>query len=63
MRPAREPPPTEPDEIDGDLESVVEKIINSEIISNDRRVRGRTWTFEELRYFVKWRGCAEDENT
>jgi len=53
----------EPEEIDGDLEWEVEKIIKSEIISYDRRVRGRTRTCEELRYFVKWRRCSEDENT
>ena len=63
IRPAREQPPMEPEEIDGDLEWEVEKIIKSEIISYDRRVRGRTRTFEELRYFVKWRACSEDENT
>jgi len=50
----------EPEEIDGDVEWDVEKIIKSEIISYDRRVRGRTRTFEEPHYFVKWRGCTED---
>jgi len=63
IRLAREQPPMEPEEIDGDLEWEVEKIIKSEIISYDRRLCGRTWTIEELRYFVKWRGCSEDENT
>jgi len=63
IRPAREQPPMEPEEIDGDLEWEVEKIIKSEIISYDRRVRGRTRTFEELCYFVKWRGCSQDGNT
>jgi len=51
------------EEIDGDLEWEVEKIIKSEIISYDLRVRGRTRIFEELRYFVKCSGCSEDENT
>jgi len=60
IRPAREQPPTEPDEIDGDVECDVEKIIKSEIISYDSRVRGRTRTLEEPRYFVMWRGCTED---
>jgi len=23
---------------------------------------GSTRTFEEVRYFVKWKGCSEDEN-
>jgi len=63
MRPAREQPPMTPEEIDGDLEWEVEKIVKSEIISYGRRVRGSTRTFEELRYFVKWKGCLEDENT
>ena len=53
----------EPEEIDGDLEWEVEKIIKSEIISYERRVRGRPRTLQELRYFVKWKGCSEDENT
>jgi len=63
IRPAREQPPTESGDIDGDFEWEVEKIIKSEIISYDRRVCGRTRTFQELRYFVKSRGCSEDENT
>jgi len=62
-RPAREQPPMTPEEIDGDLEWEVEKIVKSEIISYKRRIRGNTRTFEELRYFVKWKGCSEDENT
>jgi len=53
----------EPEEIDGDFGWEVENIIKSEIISYDRRVGGRTRTFKELRYFMKWRGCSEDENT
>ena len=63
IRPARKQPPMEPKEIDGDLEWEVEKIVKSEIISYERRVRGRTRTLQELRYFVKWKGCSEDENT
>jgi len=62
-RPAREEPPMTPEERDGDLEWKVEKIVKSEIISYERRVRGSTRTFEELRYFVKCKGCSEDENT
>jgi len=38
-------------------------MVKSEIISYMRRVRGRNKTMKELRYFVKWKGCAEDENT
>ena len=53
----------EPEEIDGDLEWEVKKIIKSKIISYERRVRGRPRTLQELRYFIKWKGCSENENT
>jgi len=52
-----------PDEIYGDLEWEVEKIVKSEIISYERRVRASTRSFEQVRYFVKWKECSEDENT
>jgi len=48
IRPAREQAHMEPVEIDSDLEWQVEKTIKSEIISYDRRICGRTRTFEEL---------------
>jgi len=63
IREGREQPPREPDEIDGDLEWEVERIVKSEIISYTRKVRGRNKRMHELRYFVKWKGCSEDENT
>jgi len=62
-RPDLEQPPQDPEDIDGDLEWEVERIIKSEIISYTRKVRGRNEQMKELRYFVKWKGCAEDENT
>jgi len=62
-RPNREQPPRDPEEIEGDLEWEVERIIKSEIISYRQKVRGRNKTMKELRYFVKWKGCAEDANT
>jgi len=62
-RPNREQPPRDPAEIEGDLEWEVERIVKSEIISYTRKVRGRNKPMKELRYFVKWKGCAEDENT
>ena len=58
-RPGREQPPREPEEIDGDLEWEVERIVKSDIITYVRR-RCR---MQEIRYFVKWAGCSEDENT
>jgi hypothetical protein len=63
IRPGREQQPEEPEEVEGDLEWEVEKIVRSEIISYTRRVSGRNKRFRELRYFVKWKGCQEDENT
>ena len=62
-RPNREQPPQEPEDIEGDLEWEIEKIVKSEIISYTRKIRGRNKVINELRYFVKWKGCAEDENT
>ena len=53
----------EPEEINGDLEWEVEKIIKSEIIAYKKRVHGKLRTLQELRYLVKWKGCSEDENT
>ena len=59
VRPGREQPPREPEEIDGDLKWEVERIVKSEIITYVRRRR----RMQEIRYFVKWAGCSEDENT
>jgi len=42
---------------------VVERIVKSEIITYTRKVRRVNKEFKELRYFVKWAGCSEDENT
>jgi len=61
-RPNREQPPRDPEDIKGDLEWEVETIVKSEIISYTRKIRGRNKPMKELRYFVKWKGCAEDEN-
>jgi len=38
-------------------------VVNGEIIFYTRKVRGRNKPMKELRYFVKWKDCAEDENT
>jgi len=62
-RPNREQPPREPEDVEGDLEWEVERIVKSEIITYTRKVRRVNKEFKELRYFVKWAGCSEDENT
>jgi len=62
-RPHREQPPRDPEEIEGDLEWEDERIVKSEIMSYTRKVRGRNKPMKELWYFVKWKGCVEDENT
>jgi len=62
-RPNREQLPRDQEDIQGHLEWEVERIVKSEIISDTRKVRGRNKPMKELRYFVKWKGCAEDENT
>ena len=62
-RPNREQPPREPEDIEGDMECEVEKMVNSEIITYTRKIRRVDKEFKELRYFVKWAGCSEDENT
>ena len=63
VREGREQAPREPEEIDGDLECEVERIVKSEIISDTRNIRCPNKRMRELRYFVKWKGCSEDENT
>jgi len=62
-RPNREQPPRDPEDTEGDLAWEVERIVTSEIISYTRNIGGRNKEMKELRYFVKWKGCAEDENT
>ena len=62
-QPNREQPPRDPEDIEGELEWEVQRIIKSEIIWYTRKVRGRNKQMKELPYFVKWKGCAEDENT
>jgi len=61
-QPNGEQPPRDHEDIEGDLEWEVEMIIQSEICSNTRRVRGRNKHMKEPRYFVKRKGCANDEN-
>ena len=62
-RPNRKEPPRDPEDIEGDLEREVERIVKSEANSYTRKVRGRNKQLKQLRYLVKWKGCAEGENT
>ena len=62
-RPNREQPSREPEDVEGDIEWEVEKVVKSEIITYTRKVRRVDKEFTELRYFVKWAGCSKDENT
>jgi len=62
-RPNGEQPPWHPEEIEVDLEWQVERIVQSEIISYTGKVRGRNKSIKARRYCVRWKGCAEDENT
>ena len=47
-RPNREQPPREPEDIEGDLEWELEKIVKSEVISYTRKVRGRNKKMKNL---------------
>ena len=62
-RPSREKPRQEPEDGEGDMEWEVEKIVKSAIITYTSKVRRVDKEFKELRYFVKWAGCSEDENS
>jgi len=62
-RPNCEQPLRDPEEIEGDSEWEVERIVKSKIFSYTRKVRGRNKTMKELRYFEKWKGSSVDENT
>jgi len=62
-RPKREQAAQDPEDIEGDLEGEVERIVKSEIISYTRKVPGRNKMMKAVLYCVKWRECGEDENT
>ena len=52
-----------PEEIEGEVEYEVEKIVRNEIRETERRSRGRKIKSKSLWYLVKWRGYPEDECT
>jgi len=62
-RPNREQPPREPEDVEGDLEWEVERILNCEINTYTRKIRRVNNEFKELQYFLKSAGCSENENT
>lgn len=63
VRAEREQPPQVTEDIEGDLEWEVEKIVKSEVITYTRKVGRCNRMFKELCCFVKWKECAENENT
>ena len=63
VREEREHSPQGCEDIEGDLECEVERIVKSNVITYMRRVGRHKRTLKELHYIVKWKGCAEDENT
>jgi len=62
-REGREQPPRVLEDIEADLEWEVERIVKTEIITYTSKVGRGNKEFKELRYFLEWKGCADDENT
>ena len=56
-------PRPEPEEIEGEMEYEVEKILQGEIRTTRRKVKGRYKAFRTMFYLVKWKGYPEDECT
>jgi len=52
-REGREEAPRVPEDIEGDLEWEVERIVKSEVITYTRKVERRNQEFKELRYLIK----------
>ena len=63
VRAEREKPPRAAEDIEGDLEWEVERIVKSEVITYTRNVRRQNRTFKKLLFFDKSNGCAENENS
>src|SRR5205085_6646067 len=53
----------QPEEIEGEKEFEVERIVRSEIGETRKRVRGRTRVTKKLYYLVKWVGYPDDKCT
>ena len=52
-----------PEEIEGEIEYEVERIVRSEIREKKRRKGGKQYTVKSLWYLVKWKGYPDDECT
>ena len=52
-----------PEEINGDLEYEVERIVNREIRNSTKKINGRNKRVKIQFYLVKWKGYPEDECT
>ena len=50
-----------PEEIEGEMEYEVETILQSEIRTTKKKVKGRYKSYRTLYYLVKWKGYPEDE--
>ena len=52
-----------PEEVEGEMEYEVEKILQSEIRRTKRKEKGKYKTYCTLFYLVKWKGYPDDECT
>ena len=53
----------DPEEIEGEMEYEVERILQSEIRRTRRKEKGKYKNYRTLFYLVKWKGYPEDECT
>jgi hypothetical protein len=53
----------EPEEIEGETEYEVERILQSEVRTTRRKVGGRYKNFKSLYFLVQWKGYPDDEST
>jgi len=56
-------PRPEPEEIEGESKYEVERILQSEVRTTRRKVKGRYKNYRTLFYLVKWKGYPDDECT
>ena len=53
----------EPEEIEGEKEYEVERILQSEVRTTRQKVSGRYKSFKSLYFLVQWKGYPDDEST